>query len=88
TEMGTLRTYTELRFQYDTNDTAAGYDTTGETSVNFAWIQLGGLRVGKDESFFTTWSGYSGNVINDDIAGGVGPYDTNLISYTYNGGAF
>jgi hypothetical protein len=85
TEMGTLRTYTELRFQWDTNDTLAGYDTTGEWSINFAWIQLGGLRVGKDESFFTTWTGYAGNVIND---GSYGPFDTNLISYTYNNGAF
>jgi len=85
TEMGTLRTYTELRFQWDTNDTLAGYDTTGEWSINFAWIQLGGLRVGKDESFFTTWTGYAGNVIND---GSYGPFDTNLVSYTYNGGAF
>jgi hypothetical protein len=85
TEMGTLRTYTELRFQYDTNDTAAGYANVGEWSINFAWIQLGGLRVGKDESFFTTWTGYAGNVIND---GSYGPFDTNLMSYTYNNGAF
>ncbi|MEQ8739835.1 MAG: porin, partial [Hoeflea sp.] len=27
-------------------------------------------------------------VINDTLAGGYGPFDTNLISYTYNGGAF
>ena len=85
TELGTLRTYTELRFQWDTNDTVAGYTNASETSVNFAWIQLGGLRIGKDESFFTTWTGYAGAVIND---GNYGPFDTNLISYTYNGGAF
>ncbi|KJS09632.1 MAG: hypothetical protein VR78_15690 [Hoeflea sp. BRH_c9] len=85
TELGTLRTYTELRFQWDTNDTAAGYTNDNEFSVNFAWIQLGGLRIGKDESFFTTWTGYAGAVIND---GNYGPFDTNLISYTYNGGAF
>ncbi|OCW57692.1 porin [Hoeflea olei] len=88
TELGTLRTYTELRFQWDTNDTVTGYTNDNEFSVNFAWVQLGGLRVGKDESLFTTFTGYAGNVINDDIAGGEGPYDTNLISYTYTGGAF
>ncbi len=99
--MGTLRTYVETRWQYDTNSltnagafTATGfqarngYSNDGEFSINFAWIELGGLRVGKDESFFTTWTGYGGSVIADTLAGGYGPFDTNLISYTYNGGAF
>lgn len=91
TEMGTLRTYTEVRFQYDTNGTTVGgvtvpnYANANETTLNFAWVELGGLRVGKDESFFTTWTGYAGAVIND---GSYGPFDTNRISYTYNGGAF
>lgn len=98
TELGTLRTYTETRWQWDTNQnygTTAGtsgaqpgYDTSSEFSVNFAWIQLGGLRIGKDESFFTTWTGYAGAIINDTPLGGYGPFDTNLISYTYTGGAF
>jgi len=82
--MGTLRTYVETRWQYDTNDTVTGYTNNSEFSLNFAWIQLGGLRVGKDESLFTTFTGYAGAVIND---GNYGPFDTNLISYTYNGGA-
>ena len=88
TELGTLRTYTELRFQRDTNDTVAGYTNDNEFSVNFAWIQLGGLRVGKDESLFTTFTGYAGSVIQDTLGFGYGPFDTNLISYTYNSGAF
>lgn len=88
TELGALKTYVETRWQYDTNGATAptiGYTNNGEFSINFAWIQLGGLRVGKDESMFTTFTGYAGNVIND---GNYGPFDTNLISYTYNGGAF
>jgi hypothetical protein len=97
TELGTLRTYTETRFQWDTNsnfNTAApagaadGYDTSSEFSVNFAWIELGGLRVGKSESAFITFTGYAGNVANDDFLFSAGPYDTNLLSYTYNSGAF
>lgn len=88
TELGTLRTYSELRFQWDTNAAAGGYSNDNEYSVNFAWIQLGGLRIGKDESFFTTWTGYAGPVINDGLIYDPGPFDTNLISYTYNGGAF
>ncbi|MDP2118768.1 MAG: porin [Hoeflea sp.] len=85
TEMGTLRTYVETRFNWGQTDTPAGYTNASANSLNFAWIQLGGLRIGKDESFFTTWTGYAGSVIND---GNYGPFDTNLISYTYNGGAF
>ena len=97
TELGTLRTYTETRFNWGsaqnyfttgTSGAAPGYDTDSRWSLNFAWIQLGGLRVGKDESFFTTWTGYAGAIINDTPLGGYGPFDTNLISYTYTGGAF
>ncbi|PWV98810.1 porin-like protein [Hoeflea marina] len=93
TELGTLRTYMETRWQYDTDnastdDNLFGYETHNEFSLNFAWIQLGGLRIGKDESLFSTFTGYAGNVIDDDRAGGYGPFDTNLISYTYTGGAF
>ena len=100
TELGTLRTYTETRFNFADNNYTGGFNAAGafvpgtgyihgtSVSLNFAWIQLGGLRVGKDESFFTTWTGYAGAVINDTPLGGYGPFDTNLISYTYNGGAF
>ncbi|MAY63737.1 MAG: porin [Rhizobiales bacterium] len=69
-------------------DVDGGYVNGTTYSLNFAWIQLGGLRVGKDESFFSTWTGYAGAVINDTPLGGYGPFDTNLISYTYTGGAF
>ncbi|EDQ32517.1 Porin subfamily [Hoeflea phototrophica DFL-43] len=85
TELGTLRTYSEFRFNWDTSATTGGYTTGTAPSLNFAWIQLGGLRVGKDETLFTTWTGYAGAVITD---GTYGPFDTNLISYTYDGGAF
>jgi len=65
TELGTLRTYVETRFNYGNggNDSAGirfnaadPFDATDDTgvSLNFAWIQLGGFRVGKDESLFTT----------------------------------
>ncbi|PWV98807.1 porin-like protein [Hoeflea marina] len=96
TELGTLRTYMETRWQYDTNDhftglgnaNVDGYTNASEFSLNFAWIQLGGLRIGKDESLFSTFTGYGGSVIQDTLSGGYGPFDTNLISYTYTGGAF
>ncbi|PQA71439.1 porin, partial [Brucella oryzae] len=54
-------------------------------ALRFAYIQLGGLRVGLDESAFVTFPGKLGNVINDDVilAGG---YRTGLISYTFTSG--
>ncbi|MBZ9990272.1 porin [Mesorhizobium sp. BH1-1-5] len=77
TELGTLKTYTETRFDF--ND--------GATDVNshFAWVQLGGLRIGADESAFDTFQGYAGSVINDTIVP-YGGFDTNLISYTFDAG--
>ncbi len=77
TELGTLKTFTETRFNY----------TNGETDVDahFAWIQLGGLRVGVDESSFDTFIGYAGNVVNDTLVP-YGGFGTNLISYTFDAG--
>ena len=78
TELGTLRTFVELRSQW--ND---GHDNTGG-QVRFAFIELGGLRVGLDESIFNHWTGYFGNVINDDILSPMAYTRTNVISYTFN----
>ncbi|MBB4093288.1 porin [Ochrobactrum pecoris] len=79
TELGTLTTFAETRY-----DWADGYEGASG-SLRFAYIQLGGLRVGLDESAFVTFPGYLGNVINDDVilAGG---YRTGLVSYTFSGG--
>ncbi|MBW3097829.1 porin [Pseudohoeflea coraliihabitans] len=95
TELGTLRTYAELRYDWRTagatdrdnpiEDDADGYVNENVYDLNHAWIQLGGLRLGKSDSFFTTWTGYAGAVIHDTMGGGYGPFDTNLISYTYSG---
>ncbi|WP_235920548.1 porin, partial [Brucella tritici] len=87
TELGTLKTFTELRYNWtgggDGEEDA--YGSNENSSLRYAYIQLGGLRVGLDESAFVTFTGYLGNVINDDVilAGG---YRTNLISYTFTGG--
>ena len=80
TELGTLKTYAETRFQYQD-----GADSGSSGTLRFGYIQLGGLRVGLDESAFVTFTGYLGDVINDDVilAGG---YRTNAISYTFTGG--
>lgn len=90
TELGTLKTYTETRFNFGngSSDLVAGPSDLARNkgvTLNFAWIQLGGLRIGKDESAYNTFIGYAGNVINDDLVP-FGEYDTNLISYTFDAG--
>ncbi|SDA92686.1 porin [Mesorhizobium qingshengii] len=95
TELGTLKTYTETRFNFG-NRNAYGASTTGGdllgnpagnkgVSLNFAWIQLGGLRVGKDESAFDTFIGYAGNVIQDTLVP-YGDFDTNVVQYYFDAG--
>ncbi|GAA5657686.1 porin [Ochrobactrum sp. WV_118_8] len=87
TELGTLKTFTELRYNWNGGGDGEedAYGSSENSSLRYAYIQLGGLRVGLDESAFVTFPGYLGNVINDDVilAGG---YRTNLISYTFTGG--
>ncbi len=78
TELGTLKTYTENRFNFTNGE-------QGSHTLNFAYIQLGGLRMGLDESAFHTFTGYLGDIINDDVVA-AGVYRTNLISYTFTGG--
>ncbi|ANT50735.1 porin [Mesorhizobium amorphae] len=89
TELGTLKTYTETRINFGNSN---GYgDDFGNDAVNkgitlnFAWIQLGGLRVGKDESAFDTFIGYAGSVINDTIVP-YGGFDTNVVQYYFDAG--
>jgi hypothetical protein len=101
TELGTLKTYTETRFNFG-NRNNYGQTAPGSTpsapatllgnpafnkgvSLNFAWIQLGGLRVGKDESAFDTFIGYAGNVIQDTLVP-YGDFDTNVVQYYFDAG--
>ncbi|RWD15285.1 MAG: porin [Mesorhizobium sp.] len=99
TELGTLKTFTETRFNFGNRNTYGIEDNPAtladETfsnpagnkgvSLNFAWIQLGGLRVGKDESAFNTFIGYAGNVIQDTLVP-YGDFDTNVIQYYFDAG--
>jgi hypothetical protein len=101
TELGTLRAYMHLNFDWDSRRTANIVDEdTGEilqygdsfaggttAKMNHAYIELGGFRVGKTDSMFTTLVNnlYAGDVIADDMLGGYGPWDTHQISYTYTG---
>ena len=54
-------------------------------NLNHAYIELGGFRIGKTDSLFTTFTGYSSGVINDGLVP-YGPFDTHQIAYTFTGG--
>lgn len=79
TELGTLKTYSDLRFQW--ND---GADAKSTGTLRAGYIQLGGLKVGLDDSAFITFPGYLGNVMNDDVIL-AGSGRTGQISYTFTG---
>ncbi|ESY64933.1 porin [Mesorhizobium sp. LNHC252B00] len=91
TELGTLKTYTETRINFGNRNNYSGPDSPQNyaynkgVTLNFAWIQLGGLRVGKDESAFDTFIGYAGNVINDTLVP-YGDFDTNVVQYYFDAG--
>ena len=75
---------------FDPDDTFDA-DNNGFTGsgANFglehAYLELGGFRIGKTDSLFSTFTGYAGGVIHDDFIG-YGPFDTNQIAYTFTGG--
>lgn len=80
TELGTLKTYSDLRFQWKN-----GTDDKSTGTLRAGYIQLGGLKVGLDDSAFITFPGYLGNVLNDDVIL-AGSGRTGQISYTFTGG--
>lgn len=82
TDLGTLRGFVEIYFNND-------YDYSGSTSytdLEYAYIELGGLRIGKNDSLFATWTSYAGSIISDDLGVPYGPFDTNQIVYTKDWG--
>jgi len=79
TELGTLKSFAELRYNFKNGADAQTVD------LNQATIELGGFRVGAADSQFTSWTNYLGDIINDDVIA-EGSYVTNQISYTFTGG--
>jgi hypothetical protein len=78
TELGTLRSFAELRFNYN-NGANSGVE------LNNGFIELGGFRIGASDSQFTSYLGYLGSIISDDVIE-PGAYVTNQVSYTFAGG--
>jgi len=82
TDYGTLRSFFALRSDWKAGgEFGSANDNTGG-SLRFAYIELGGLRVGLDETIFAHWTGYYGNVLNDDVLNPA-TTRTNVISYTW-----
>ena len=78
TEYGPLKTNTELRWDWNDGNATA-------TNLLHASISLGGFTVGKEDSQFNVFTGYAGDVINDDVVYD-GPYELNQITYNYDAG--
>lgn len=79
TEMGTLRSYAKIFSSWGDGKNGAG------ARLSAAYIELGGFRVGLDDTIFNSWTGGYGNVLNDDSVAPAGTTRTNFISYTFNG---
>ncbi len=98
TELGTLRAYLAYNMQFTTEKAKGDYldpelnrvvSADGSTAsygnqIEHAYLELGGFRAGKTNSYFSTFTDYAGGVIHDDIVS-YGPFETHLLSYTYQG---
>ena len=88
TELGTLRSYAAINFNYQrTTSNGFGddsYDMADFIAIEHAYIELGGFRIGKTDSYFSTFTDYSSGVMNDGIVP-YGPFGTLQIAYTYTG---
>ncbi len=77
--MGTLRSYARVSSNWSNGANKDG------AKLAAAYIELGGFRVGLDDTIFNSWTGDYGNVLNDDSIAPAGITRTNFISYTFSG---
>ncbi len=80
TEYGALKTNAVFRFE-----SAEGANTN---KLLWANISLGGFLIGKADSVYSTYLGYAGDVINDDVIeyGINGTDELNQLTYSYDSG--
>jgi len=80
TEYGALKTDTVFRFESS--------EGTNTNKLLWANISLGGFLVGKADSVYSTYLGYAGDVINDDVIEyGINNTDElNQLTYSYDSG--
>jgi hypothetical protein len=86
TEWGALKTSIVARFDYNPhNSTTGGYEENTRTRLIGANIQLGGFLVGLADSYYSSFIGYSGDIINDDVIS-YGAFELNQVAYVYDAG--
>lgn len=82
TDHGALRSFVELRIQWN-QGAEYGKQPDSQHKLRFAYLELGGLRAGMDDSIFAHWTGYFGNVIMEDIFSPMEEARTNAVSYSF-----
>jgi hypothetical protein len=85
TEWGALKTRIVARFDYNPHHPQYGYEENTRTRLIDAYITWGGFLVGLTDSQYSSFSGYAGDVINDDVIS-YGPFELNQVTYTFDGG--
>ena len=85
TEWGALKTKIVARFDYNPHHPQFGYEENTRTRLNQAYITWGGFLVGLADSQYSQFSGYAGDIINDDVIS-YGPFELNQVSYTFDAG--
>jgi hypothetical protein len=100
TELGTLRGYAAINFDWRTEDFAErldfdndgfidndgfGHDAVNNFGIEHAYAELGGFRIGVTDSLFSTETGYASDVVQDGLIA-YGPFTTHQIAYTFDAG--
>jgi hypothetical protein len=88
TEWGALKTSIVARFDYNPHNAASNggsFNDATRTRLIGANIQLGGFLVGLADSYYSSFIGYAGDVINDDVIS-YGPFELNQVAYVFDAG--
>ena len=89
TELGTLEGKAQVNFNWATSSGGTIGDELHpvgySSSLERAWVKLGGFMIGVEDSLFVTWTGYASGVVNDGLIP-YGPFETHQISYTFDAG--
>lgn len=93
TSLGKLHSYAELRGGYVSGLGVIGHSSeevraleSHNVNLHFAYAELGGLRIGMDESIFNTWVGGFGEVLNDNLLNPLEGTPVGTVNYTFNAG--
>jgi opacity protein-like surface antigen len=85
TELGTLQGKVQVNFNWVTTGAGAGFNAVNTEGIERAWVKLGGLMWGVEDSLWSVWTGYASGVAQDGLIP-YGPFTTHQISYTFDAG--